>query len=137
MNLSWPQTFVLGEEIARGIKSEIRDAIVPEVKLPEPVMTEEIRPKTPYIINHNLTNANQWYELKIPVNAVTWQIRCRTDNDILYSYSPTHATYFSLKAGEILSADTAPKDIEQSEYGSIFVMCETARVVAELEYWQR
>ncbi len=137
MNLSWPQTFVLGEEIARGIKSEIRDAIVPEVKLPEPVITEEIRPKSPQIINHNLTNANQWYELKIPINVSVWQIRCRTNNDILYSYSPTHQTFRTLIAGEVLSADTAPKDIEQSEYGSIFVTCATTGVVVELEYWQK
>jgi len=124
----------MAEEIARGIKI---DVITPEIKIPEPVKTEEIRPKTPYIVNHNLNTADKWYELKIPVNAVTWQIRCRNDYDILYSYSPTHATYFTLKAGEVLSADTAPKDIEQSEYGSIFVMCETAGVVVELEYWQR
>ncbi len=137
MKQSYAHDLFIAEEIARGIKIEIGDVIVPEVKLPDFIKTEEIRPKTPYIINHNLTVANRWYELKIPVNAVTWQIRCRTNNDILYSYSPTHATYFSLKAGEILSADTAPKDIEQSEYGSIFVMSEQGNVVAELEYWQR
>lgn len=133
MKQSYAHDVFMAEEIARGIKI---DVIVPEIKLPEPVKTEEIRPKTPYIINHNLTYANRWYELKIPVNAVVWQITVRGNHEIQYSYSPTHQTFRTLRAGEVLSADTAPKDIEQSEYGSIFVMSEEGNVVCELEYWQ-
>ena len=135
--MSYAHDVFMAEEIARGIKIEIGDVIVPEIKIPEPVMTEEIRPKSPYIINHNLTVADRWYELKIPVNAVTWQITVRGLHEIQYSYSPTHQTYRTLRAGEVLEADTAPKDIEQSEYGSIFVMSEEGNVVVELEYWQR
>jgi len=130
--MSYAEQVFGAEEIARQIKNGM---------VPQPngdfVKTEEIRPKSPQIINHNLTNANQWYELKIPINVVTWQIRCREDYDILYSYSPTHTTFFTLKGGEVLSADTAPKDIEQSEFGSVFVMCETAGAIIELEFWQR
>ena len=135
--MSYAEQIFLAEEIARGIKSEIRDAIVPEVKLPEPVITEEIRPKTPYIINHNLTVANRWYEIKIPINTVVWSITIRGNHEIQYSYSPTHQTFRTLRAGEVLEADTAPKDIEQSEYGSIFVMSTEGNVIVELEYWQK
>ena len=133
MNLSWPKTFVLGEEIARGIKIDVGDIIVPEIKIPEPLKTEETRPTTASIINHHLNNANQWYEIKIPQDVVTWQIKARGNYELLYSYSPTHQNYMTLVGGNVLSADTAPN----TDINAVYVMCETARVIVELEIWRK
>ncbi len=129
--MAYSEQVFLSEEIARQIKNGMAPPDNGFVK------TEEIRPKTPSIINHNLTNSGQWYEIKIPVNVVVWSITIRGNHEIQYSYSPTHQTYRTLRAGEVLEADTAPKDIEQTEYGSIFVMSEEGGVVVELEFWQR
>lgn len=97
------------------------------------VKTEEIRPTTASMINHNLHNANQWYEIKLSRDLVTWQLRCRTNHDIRYSYSPTHQNYFTLSSGDVLSSDTSPN----TDINAIYVMCETAGVVIELETWNR
>jgi len=125
------------ETLIKEIKAKFTTS--PPVELPAlvakvlPIKTEETPPTTADIINHHLNNANQWYEIKLPKNILTWQIRARQDVDLRYSYSPTHATYFSLKSGEVLGADTAPN----SDIDAVYVMCETAGVVVELEFWKR
>ncbi len=126
--MSYGEQAFLAEEIGREVARNISIPSSPDVI----IKTEEVRPTTASIINHHLNNANEWYTIKLDRNLVTWQLRCRDYYDVLYSYSPTHATYFSLKSGEVLSADVSPnKDIN-----SIFVMCETPTIV-ELECWTK
>ncbi len=126
----WPQTFVLAEEIGKEVARNISyPPIQPEIV----VKTEETRPTTASIINHHLNNANQWCEIKIPQDVVTWQIKARGNYELLYSYSPTHQTYMTLVVGNVLSADTAPN----TDINAVYVMCETAGVIVELEIWRK
>lgn len=97
------------------------------------VKTEELRPTKAHIINHNLHVANRWYEIKLPRDAVTWQVRARGNHEILYSYSPTHQTYMTLAIGEVFSADTAPN----AEINAVYVMSEEGNIVCELEVWRK
>jgi hypothetical protein len=93
--------------------------------------TAEIRPKSPHIVNPILTTAGEWYEISFPPEVVTWQLRARGDYDMYYSYDPSHATYMTLNAGQVVSEDTMPnKGIR-----AIYVMCNTANAVAEVEVW--
>ena len=102
-------------------------------QIKEPMKTQESPPKTADILNHHLNEANRWYEIKLDRNLLTWQIRARQNVDILYSYSPTHATYFTLRSGEVLGADVSPnKDIN-----AVYVMSATAGTIIELEFWKR
>ena len=111
-------------------------AVIGEIKkkiteLP-PVRTEEKRPRKPHIINHRLTIANRWYEIKLPVEGLkVWKLKCRTSNDILYSFESSASTYSTLSAGETLSEDTAPEGSH-----AIYVRCATANVTVELELWR-
>jgi len=124
--MSYAEQAFLAEEIGREVAKNI--SIQPEV-----IKTEEIRPTTAHIINHHLNNANEWYEIKLPRDAVTWQLKARGNYELLYSYSPTHQTYMTLTIGDVLSADTSPnKDIN-----AVYVMCETTGVIAELEVWMK
>ena len=122
----------MGREIARNIS--LQNNISPQnIQTPEVIKTEEIRPTTASIVNHYLNNANNWYEIKIPRDVITWQIKARGNYELRYSYSPTHQNYMTLTKGDVLSADTSPnKDIN-----AIYVMCEDAGVVAELEIWRK
>ena len=117
----------LAEEISRNI------SIPPPTTQEVVIKTEEVRPTTATMINHHLNNANQWYEIKLPRDTITWQIRARGEYDLLYSFSPTHQTYFTLSSGDTLSSDTSPNE----DINAIYVMCETAGVIAELEIWRR
>ena len=126
--MDWVAQTFLAEEMARNIQIHIEGAVIPEV-----VKTEEVRPAKPHIINHHLNNANQWSEIKIPRDVVTWQIKARGNHELLYSYSPTHQTYMTLVVGNVLSADTAPN----TDIDAVYVMCETAGVIAELEIWRK
>ena len=122
--------------IAYSILTLSEETLVSEIggKMGETLMkTEERPPKTADILNHSLTNANQWYEIKLPRDLITWQIRCRSDHDIRYSYSPTHTTYFTLRSGEVLGADTSPN----TDINAVYVMSETAGTIIELEFWKR
>lgn len=123
--------------IAYSVLSFSEEALIKEIKgkftEPPPVKVEDLPPSTADILNHHLNEANKWYEIKLPRDLITWQIRCRDDYDIKYSYSPTHITFFTLKSGEVLSADVSPN----SDINAVFVMCETANVVVELEFWKR
>ncbi len=96
------------------------------------VATEEIRPTRPHLINHYLRNANQWYEIRLPTDAVVWQLKARGNYDILYSFEPSHSTYITLVRGSVLNENTAPN----MSIRSIYVMCETAEVTVELEVWR-
>lgn len=119
------ETFI--KEI-KGEKEELSQATITP-----PINVKEIIPTTAHIINHNLHEANRWYEIKLPRDIVTWQIRARGDHDISYSYSPTHQTYMSLVSGEMLSADTSPN----AEINAVYVMSEEGSVVIELEVWRK
>ncbi len=109
-----------------------------QVYIPQPVSqgvvkTQEVRPTTAHMINHHLNNANQWYEIKLSRNLKNWQIRCRGEYDLLYSYSPAHQNYFTLSSGDVLSSDTSPN----ADLNAIYVMCETSGVVVEMEIWEK
>lgn len=121
--------------IAYSILTLSEETLVSEIggKMGETIRTQERPPKTADILNHNLNEANRWYEIKLPKELITWQIRCRSNQDILYSYSPTHTTYFTLRSGEVLSADTSPN----RTLNAVWVMCETAGIIIELEFWKR
>jgi len=126
--MSYAEQVFLAEEIGREVARNIN--------IPSPeviVKTEEIRPTTAHIINHHLNNANQWYEIKLPMDLITWQLKARGNYELLYSYSPEHQTYMTLATGDILSADTSPN----KNINAIYVMCQTAGVIAELEVWRR
>ncbi len=119
----------LAEEIGLSVAKNISIPSSPDVI----VRTEETRPTKAHIVNHHLNNANEWYRVEIPRNVVTWQLRMRENVDIKYSYSPSHQTYFSLKSGEILSADVAPNQT----LNAVWIVCETANKIAELETWTK
>lgn len=104
-----------------------------QATITSPVNVKEIIPTTAHIINHNLHNANEWYEVKLSHKLVTWQIRARGNHEIKYSYSPTHQTWMSLSAGDVLSSDTSPN----ADLNAIWVSCETQNVIVELECWQK
>jgi len=124
--ISYPQMTFLSEQIAENIKLEIPK---PEVI----VKTTEYAPTTSHQVNFHLNNANQWYEIKLPRDAITWQLKARGDHDLLYSFSPTHQNYTTLTSGNVLSTDTSPN----KEINAVYVMCETARVIVELDIWRK
>jgi len=128
--MSWSEQIFLAEEIGREVA---RNISFPQIQIPEVVKTEETRPTTAHMINHHLNNANQWYEIKLSRDLITWQIRARGKYDLKYSYSPTHQNYFTLSKGDVLSADTSPN----SDLNAIWVCCETSGVVCELECWTK
>lgn len=123
--------------IAYSVLTIGEETLITEMKTkmtePPPLKTQETPPTSADILNHHLNEANKWYEIKLPRDLITWQIRCRTNQDILYSYSPTHQNYFTLSAGDVLSSDTSPN----TDINAVYVMCETAGVVCELEFWKR
>jgi len=94
--------------------------------------TEEIRPTSPHIVNHNLNQANTWYEIRIPKDVRTWQMQARGDYDMYYSFEPSHSTYMTLASGAVLSESTAPN----MSIRSIYVMSGTSGALVELEMWR-
>ncbi len=115
------------------VQAPIQNCPTPLQEKKEIIKTTEYAPTTAHIINHHLNNANQWYEIKMPRDAITWQLKARGNYELLYSYSPTHQTYMTLTKGDVLSSDTSPN----RNINAIYVMCETANVVAELEVWRK
>lgn len=105
----------------------------PKTMKEEIIKTTEYAPTTAHQVNYHLNNANQWYEIKLPRDAITWQLKARGDHDLLYSFSPTHQNYTTLIGGNVLSTDTSPN----REINAVYVMCETARVIAELDIWRK
>jgi len=103
----------------------------PSANNPSVEKTAPVVPRIPHIINHILPTANTWYEIKMPSNIVTWQMRAREDYDLNYAYVPNPANYMTLTSGTTLSEDTVPN----RSIWSIFVRCGTANVVVELEVW--
>lgn len=128
-DISYKKAVFLAEEIGREVARNISIPSQPEVI----VKTEETRPTTAHQINYHLNEANKWYQISLGRNLITWQMRARGDYDLLYSYSPTHQNYFTLSSGNVLSSDTSPND----DLNAIWVMCETANVIVELEGWQK
>lgn len=112
----------------RGEKGTLSQATITP-----PINVKEIIPTKADILNHNLHDANKWYEIKLPRDLVTWAITVRGSHEIKYSYSPSHQTYRTLRAGEILEADTSP----DAEINAIYVMSEEGDVVCELEIWRK
>jgi hypothetical protein len=100
-------------------------------KKEEFVKTYPRRPKTVQIQNPILNKANRWYEINIPENILAWSLRLREDQDLLYSYDPSQATYATLPAGETLTEDTSPN----RGINAIYVSCATAGVTVEFEIW--
>jgi len=97
------------------------------------VVTEEIRPTVPHIINQILPVANRIYEIKIPrFDVRTWSLRCRNDINLQYSFEPSFSTYMTLPSGQPLNEFTSPN---RSIY-AVYVRSPTANVVAELELWR-
>ena len=129
MKQSYAHDIFLAEEVGLSVAKNISIPSSPDIIL----RTEETRPTKASIINHHLNNANQWYEIKLPRDAITWAITTRGSHEIQYSYSPTHQTYRTLRAGESLEADTAP----DAEINAVYVMSEEGNVVCELEVWRR
>ena len=72
------------------------------------------------------------YEIKLEHDIVTWQLKARGNHEIFYCFEPSHATWMSLVAGDVLSEDTVPN---RSIY-AVYVMSETAGVVVEMEIWR-
>ncbi len=133
MNQSYVHDIFMAEEISRGIKIDVGDVITPEIKIPEFTKTEETRPTWPHIINHNLTEVNKIYEIKIPREGLrVWSLRCRNKVDIQYSFEPSFSTYMTLGSGETVNQDTAPN----TSIYSIYVRSATANVTVELELWR-
>lgn len=95
------------------------------------VMTEEVAPTKPHIINHILNNANQWYVIEVPKDIRTWSMNARGTYDILYSFEPSHATYRTLFSGTFLDSDTAPNNINE-----IYVSSGTAGAVVEISMFR-
>ena len=119
---------------AYSVLTASEEALINEIKekvtVMPPIITEEKSPRKPHIINHSLTTANQWYEIKLPVDGLkAWSLRCRGGNDIHYKFD-SGSTYMTLTNGETISENTAPKDIN-----SIFVRSAIAEVILELELW--
>ena len=94
--------------------------------------TEETRPTRPHIINHILNTANTWYEIRLPKDVVTWQLKARGDYELFYSFEPSHNTYMTLPSGSVLTENTAPN----KSIRSVYVSCATANVVVEIEMWE-
>lgn len=112
----------------KGKKEQLSQATVGP-----PVNVKEIIPTKAHIINHNLHDADRWYEIKLPRNLVTWQIRARGSHEIRYTYSPGHETWMTLASGEVLSADTSPN----SDLNEVHVLSTEGDIVVELELWKK
>ena len=119
------------ETFIKEIKGE--KEVLSQATVGPPVNVKEIIPTKAHIINHNLHNANEWYEIKLPRDVVVWSITVRGSHEINYSYSPTHQTYRTLRAGESLEADTSPN----AEISAVYVMSTEGNVVVELEVWRK
>lgn len=120
----------LAEEIGNQVSSKLKASLT-NLSVEQVIKTEEKRPRHPHIINHKLTTADKWYEIKLPAEGVkTWSLGLRENQDLKYSFEPSHSTYVTLKKGATLSEDTAPNDIH-----AIYVTCATAAVTVELELW--
>ena len=94
--------------------------------------TEEVRPTKPHIINHILTNADVWYEIRLPEDVVTWQLRARGDYDLEYSFEPSQTTTMILPSGAVLNENTAPN----MSIRAIYVMSGTAGSQVDIEMWR-
>ena len=123
--------------IAYSVLTISEETLISEMKTkmtePPPLKTQETPPTTADILNHHLNNANEWYEVKLDRQLITWQIRARQNVDIQYSYSPTQSTFFTLKSGEVLGADVSPN----SNINAVYVRSATAGTIIELEFWKR
>ena len=125
--MSYGEMAFLAEELSRSFNLKNGDEVIPDV-----VKTEEVRPTKSHIVNHNLTTANQIYEIKIPKEGLRgWSLKCRSKVDIHYSFEPSFSTYMTLGSAETVNQDTAPN----ASIYSIYVRCATANVVVELELW--
>ena len=135
--MSYAEQLFLAEEIGRQIKIQSQQSLTlqssSQATINPLVNVKEIIPTTADILNHHLNEASKWYEIKLDRRMVTWQLRCRSNNGLHYSYSPACQTYFTLKSGEVLSADVSPN----SDLNAIWVRCATANVIVELEFWKK
>lgn len=95
------------------------------------IKTEEKRPTHPHIINHLLSSANTWYEIKLPKKISAWGIRCREGSDINYCFEPSGSTYMTLSGGETNLEDTSPG----MDINAVYVKSPVANVTVELELW--
>ena len=94
--------------------------------------TEEVRPTKPHIINHILTNANTWYEIRLPEDVVTWQLRARGNYELEYSFEPSQTTTMVLPSGAVLNENTAPN----MSIRAIYIRSETPASQVDIEIWR-
>ena len=128
----YSESVFLAEEIGNRVGEQIK-ASIQNVKVDPIIKTEEKRPIRPHIINHKLTNADQWYEIKLPPKGLkAWSLNLRENQDLLYSFEPSGSTYKTLKKGATLNEDTTPEGLD---IHAIYVQCATADVTVELELW--
>lgn len=84
-------------------------------------------PKIKNVYNIKMTTANTWYSQKLPANTKAWKLHCRTHNDIKYAFADNPDVWMTLKKGQSIEEDTNP--------GTIYVLCETADKTVEIEAW--
>ncbi len=119
-------------QIAEGCPSPETIAVKEKiVEKPIPEVTKETRAELPHHINHNLNQANTWYEIKLERNIRNWMLRCREQLNLDYAFVPNPTTWFTLDRGTILSEDTSPQGIH-----AIYVRCSQSTVV-EVELWRQ
>ena len=123
-NSEWAKIVFLSEEMSRNNAPPIENTI----------KTEEIRPKTPHIINHILNNANTWYEIPLPENIKAWKLKTRGIHELLYSFSQSHSTYMTLQKNMVIDSDTSPL-LENPPV--IYVMSTDINVIVEIEIWEK
>ena len=124
--MSYGEMAFLAEEISRNIS-------IPSQTQEVVIKTEEVRPTKPHIINHNLTEVNKIYEIKIPREGLkAWSLKCRNKVDVQYSFEPSFSTYMTLGSGETVNQDTAPN----TSIYAIYVRSFTSNITIELELWR-
>ena len=120
--------------IAYSVLTISEETFINEIKTkmsePPPTLTEERRPTTAHMINHNI-KANVWTEIKLPRDMEAWQMSCRDNYDVLYCFEPSVSTYKTLKAGATVSEDTSPN----TDINAIYVRCNNDTII-EIELWK-
>lgn len=130
-------TFISTKKSTVSYDIEIRDDIYepdeePMVNKDIAVETKEVRPTVPHIINHILTDADVWYEIRLPPDTKAWSLKTRGRHEILYSFEPSQSTYVTLERGTILDSDTAPNQ----SIRAVYIKSEEAGVVVEIHVWR-
>ncbi len=84
---------------------------------------------TPVIENITLANANQEYNVTLPVNTKKFSFRLRNNGILRYSYT-SGGPYFTVPVGAVKSESNLG-----GSFVDIYVKSSTAGNILELEYW--